>query len=167
MKRIRLFENFDQPGANAGPTETDITRDWPEQVKTPKDAEQLLLALAKDGMMYHFDDDPKDVVSASGPVFTPGQAERLKALMDQAFKACEPIGGLWEGLVKGVFMGYTAFTADQEPITADIYVVDGEGPDVRQTTYSDYVDMQERLYDEDKGYDESAVDAWFKKLKKA
>lgn len=163
-KHIKLFETFDAVNED----EAYI----PNAIKTTRDAETFLVKLAHNGQWYHFDDNPKDVLNASGPAFTAEEARIYKDRMDQVFDVCDKHygkkngAGLWEGLIKNVFVDYVAFTADEEPATADVYIVKGGGPDIRKTTQADYDKMNEECYSEDNGYDENKVDAWFNTLKK-
>lgn len=171
MKNLKRFGDFGMNEEDKG--------NWldtlPVEVKTVKDAEKLLLALAKADKIYHFDDDPHDVVNAINhkELFTENEADIVKKLVDQAFDICaKHYGkqhGFWEGLIKDVFMGYIAFTADEDQATADMYVVAGGGKNnVKVIPQLRYDEQLGQMYDEDNGeYDETAVDKWFGKLKNA
>lgn len=147
----------------------DLGDKLPSDVKSVADVEQFILTLAKTQNLYHFDDDAKDIVSSNGGrVFTDSEAEVINKLMEKSFEVCDrhyvqsgklKEHGFWEGFIKGVFLGYVAFSASEDP-EAKLYVVAGSGGPgkVKYTSYKDYQEM------ESQELDEAATDAWFSKL---
>lgn len=163
MSRIKRFSDFSVNEAQ----KSELIGKLPAEVKTVKDAEALLLELSKAGKIYHFDDDPHEIIDGrSGKdLFTKEEADLIEKLMDQAFDVCEKkFGkhGFWEKLINHVFIGYITFGID------DLYVVSGEGGknNVRITTKEDFDTIQASAYNVDnEEWDEVAVEKWFKSLK--
>ena len=139
------------------------------ELKTVKDVEDFILGLAKEGKIYHFDDDPHDI-----EIFTPEEADAIDAKMDSAFEICEQAygpQGFWDGFIKDVFgPGYISFSGDMEPMAGDVYIVAGSGGpgNVRKADMATYKEVTSSMYDEAKGeYDGDALDAWFSSLPEA
>lgn len=139
----------------------------PDQLTTTKDVEQFILTLAKAGKLYHFDDDPSDMIDMSGKeIFTAEEAEKVGKLMDQSFDICQKHykieHGFWEGMIKDVYAGgLLVFTADEEQATGEMYIVSGSGGpgNVKKTSIQDYNDTIKGIEN-----DEAKIEAWFKNL---
>lgn len=147
----------------------DLDEKLPADINSVEDVEQFILTLAKTQNLYHFDDDAKDIVTSSGnEAFSESEAEIINKLMEKSFDVCDKHyvksgkikeHGFWEGFIKGVFFGYVAFSASEDP-EAKLYVVQGSGGtgNVKYTSYKDYQEM------ESQELDDSQTDEWFSKL---
>lgn len=138
----------------------------PEGINSVADVEKFILVLAKTQNLYHFDDDASEIISTSGAeIFTPEEAAKINSLMEKSFDICDEHyvksgkikeHGFWEGFIKGVFFGYVAFSAGEDPESV-LYVVSGSGGPgkVKSTSYKDYQEM------ESLELDETETDKWF------
>jgi hypothetical protein len=159
------MKNFEEFSLNEAAGGVNILQHIPQDVTTVKDAEQLILGLSKNGLLFHFDDDPHEIVSSKngGLVFTEEEADKIQELMEKAFDVCNTHygiqHGLWEGLIKGVFFGYIAFSAEEKP-DSTVYVVEGSGGPgkVRTVAYIDYQEMESEEYNNEE------TDKWFQQL---
>ena len=134
----------------------------PQQVKTIKDAETILLALAKTNKFYHLDDDPKDI-----EIFCEEECETLNRLIDEADTVTrrhygmeereECLAGIWEGLIKDLLpVGYLAFSAE------DDYLYVYNDSKVISTTWASWCNMKLNAISEDGNFRTSPIDKWFR-----
>lgn len=148
----------------------------PTDIKTVNDVEKFILGLAKTGKLFHFDDSASTIIKSGGSkLFKREEAAKIEAAMDQSFEVCEKeFGkqGLWEGFVKGVFIGYIAFGASKAD-DGNVYIVKGNGGPgkIKITTLADYKDMESKFMDpsidDDAENNENDINKWFDSLKKA
>lgn len=136
----------------------------PLSINTVYDAEAMLLALTTTNKFYHLDDRPEDI-----GIFSQEECEALNRLIEEADivtrkhfgmeERPECLVGLWEGVIKDLLpVGYLAFSADTEPKSIYVY----NDSKVIQTTWSRWLDMKTKAYEEDGDSDSCSInDEWF------
>lgn len=158
--RIQDFQGFINESDGTSPLLDDLNALG--EVKNMKDAETLVLILAKHNMIYHFDDDAREIIGfrSDKEVFSPQEGDKLNELMGQAHAL--PNGGLWEGLIKHVIgIGpFIVYSADED----DVYVTLGSGHKTIRVSREEWdAADQSHMDPNDEGSYMESLNDWFEK----
>lgn len=164
MKHIKEFQSFK---LNEAEETSGLLKELPGSIEKLDDIESMLLTLAKNGAIYHFDDDAKEITDNGKPLFTEAEADKINELMTQAFDMAEKkLGkdGFWNNVIKDVFLNYITFSTNDNYV----YMVKGSGgknmiKKIKTADYNDAITMFKN--EETDEYDAEKVGEWFDKLR--
>jgi hypothetical protein len=57
-----------------------------DPIKSESDAQGFFFCLYQDGLLFHPEDDPSDVVNSGNPIFTDLEAQEIRQRLDEAFE---------------------------------------------------------------------------------